>query len=239
MYRIKFLAHNYSADWREVKTHDIDAAYQIICALNYTGFSFSVYNDKADVTEAFEDRMRNDLDLPVCKVASTLPRSVPVAPSPAQDETVPAADNGGGTSLQRSDRSADALEAAEKILDQLLHGGFDGAGVIPSHFNQTRESAYLNSCADFDAEKIEQETERDDAQGHESNPPDEEIPCYFLAFINSQGLAERVINTAWIDLTHARNRLSDRIANGESFPGEYVAYGTINEWMPVSRWKSV
>lgn len=72
MITIKFQPHN-ALDWSCARVKDIDTAYRLICALNYTGFSFNVYgHNSGDITDALMNRMTSDLDKPVCRVASAL-----------------------------------------------------------------------------------------------------------------------------------------------------------------------
>lgn len=67
--QIKFLAHN-ATSWQRISTLEPEAAYQIVCALNFTGFDFQVFNGVKDVTAEFEARInleRNTSLLPVTK----------------------------------------------------------------------------------------------------------------------------------------------------------------------------
>lgn len=69
MITITFQAHN-SPSWHEITTLDVEAAYKVVCALNFTAYSFSVFNASgADITDSFENRIAEDSDLPVARVA--------------------------------------------------------------------------------------------------------------------------------------------------------------------------
>ena len=78
-YTTSFTAHN--APRHQLvslaKAYNKDDAYQLVCALNYTGFSWLVMETilgvTRDITREFEDRMSMDTNLPVRSIASTNP----------------------------------------------------------------------------------------------------------------------------------------------------------------------
>lgn len=73
-YTLSFCAHN--APRHELvklaKAYNKEAAYQMACALNYTGFSWMVIESDGamaqDITQEFEERIRQDQNLPVKEV---------------------------------------------------------------------------------------------------------------------------------------------------------------------------
>lgn len=75
MYTIEFLAHD-ECQWQSVYAEAQRAAFEIVCALNYTGFSYRVMSCGLDLTEQFENQIavaRSRRSLPVAPVAGGIP----------------------------------------------------------------------------------------------------------------------------------------------------------------------
>lgn len=77
MYTIEFLAHD-ECQWQSVYAEAQRAAFEIVCALNYTGFSYRVRSCGLDLTEQFENQItlaRSRGSLPVVATADCLPNA--------------------------------------------------------------------------------------------------------------------------------------------------------------------
>lgn len=76
MFKIEFQAHD-CIDWQTAHVDARRAVYELLCALNYTGFSYRVSSCGIDVTEAFEIQMNAERTahvLPVAPVAGGIPK---------------------------------------------------------------------------------------------------------------------------------------------------------------------
>lgn len=75
MYTIEFLAHD-ECQWQSVYAQSQRAAFEIVCALEFTAFSYRVVSCGLDLTEQFENQIavaRRERTLPVAPVAGGIP----------------------------------------------------------------------------------------------------------------------------------------------------------------------
>jgi hypothetical protein len=76
MYRIEFLAHD-QCQPQSVIAETQRGAFEVVCALNYTGFTYTVTSCGLDLTEQFENQMtvaRSRGSLPVVPTAGGIPQ---------------------------------------------------------------------------------------------------------------------------------------------------------------------
>lgn len=75
MFTVEFMAHN-SHEWQRAHVQEQRAVYELVCALNFTGFSYRVSACGIDLTEGFEQQLAADATLrtlPVVRTAGGIP----------------------------------------------------------------------------------------------------------------------------------------------------------------------
>jgi len=77
MYTIEYMAHNRRDEAPQTaRVEEPEGVLQLVCALNYTGFTFRVMACGIDLTESFTRQMQLAEDtctLPVCPTAGGIP----------------------------------------------------------------------------------------------------------------------------------------------------------------------